>query len=78
MKAILYQLIKLLPSSKTKGLITHPGQYRKTGIGIVKGNELTHVAPPAKNIPYLMKDLFEYVKKAKTMYSLKAAFFIMK
>ncbi len=46
-----------------QGLISKPGHYRATGAGIVKGSQLTHVAPPAKNIPFLMRDLFSYLKK---------------
>lgn len=58
-----------------QGLITHPGQYRKTGVGIVKGNQLAHLAPPAKNIPYLMKDLFEYLKTSEDHVFIKSCVF---
>lgn len=44
------------------GLIEHPGKYRTKGVGIVKGSQVTHVAPPAENVPFLMKDLFDYLK----------------
>ena len=44
------------------GLISNPGKYRKQGVGIVKGTKLEHLAPPYKNLPYLMKDLFKYLK----------------
>ena len=40
------------------GLIQSPGKYRTKGVGIVKGNIVEHIAPPAENVPYLMKDLF--------------------
>jgi Fic family protein len=58
-----------------QGLITHPGQYRKTGVGIVKGNQLAHLAPPAKNIPYLMKNLFEYLKTSEDHVFIKSCVF---
>lgn len=44
-----------------KELVDKSGLYRKSGVGIIKGNELIHVAPPAENIPYLMKDLFKWI-----------------
>jgi Fic family protein len=45
-----------------KGLVEKPGQYRTQGVGIVKGSKVTHVAPPARNVPGLMKDLFRYLR----------------
>ena len=45
-----------------KDLIPTAGQYRKKAVGIVKGDALAHIAPPAGNVPYLMKDLFSYLK----------------
>lgn len=43
-------------------LIEIPGKYRKQGVGIVKGSKVEHLAPPFENVPFLMKDLFEYLK----------------
>ena len=43
-------------------LIVDSGKYRKQGVGIVKGSQIEHIAPPHENVPYLMKDLFEYLK----------------
>ncbi|QCX40860.1 Fic family protein [Aureibaculum algae] len=43
-------------------LIEKPGNYRKQGVGIVKGNKVEHLAPPYENVPFLMKDLFQYLK----------------
>lgn len=45
-----------------KGLIERPGILRQKSVGIVKGSEVAHIAPPHENLPYLMKDLFEYLK----------------
>ena len=44
------------------GLIKDAGQYRNQSVGILKGNNIEHVAPPFQNVPYLMKDLFGYLK----------------
>jgi len=43
-------------------LIQSPGKYRKEGVGIVKGYKVEHYAPPHQNVPFLMKDLFKYLK----------------
>lgn len=44
------------------GLIEKPGEYRKQGVGIVKGSKVEHLAPPFDRVPSLMKDLFDYSK----------------
>lgn len=57
------------------GLIDGAGSYRKKGVGIVKGTKLEHVAPPYRNVPYLMKDLFEYLKKSDELTLIKSCVF---
>ena len=57
------------------GLIENPGEYRKQGVGIVKGTKVEHIAPPYKNIPYLMKDLFKYLKKKNELNLIKSCVF---
>ena len=44
------------------GLINDAGQFRKSGVGIRKGEEIMHLAPPAENVNYLMNDLFYWVE----------------
>jgi Fic family protein len=56
-------------------LIKNPGQYRKSGVGIVKGSQLAHVAPPAGNVRYLMRDLFDYVKNHEDPLLIKSCVF---
>jgi Fic family protein len=46
-----------------QGLVTNPGEYRNRSVGITKGKTLTHIAPPAERISYLMDDLFDYVAR---------------
>lgn len=59
-----------------KGLIEDSGAWRGSGIGIFKGNEVAHVAPPAKRVPELMRSLFDFLKKNKeTPFLLKACIF---
>ncbi|WP_396152307.1 Fic family protein [Flavobacterium sp.] len=58
-----------------KGLITNPGKYRTKSVGIVKGVEVAHVAPPYANVPFLMKDLFTYLKKSDEITLIKSCVF---
>lgn len=44
-----------------QGLIDETGIFRTQSVGIMKGSQLQHVAPPAQMINGLMKDLFDYV-----------------
>lgn len=57
------------------GLIPNAGHYRKTGVGIVAGEKITHMAPPAANVPHLMKNLFEYLKTGKELSLIKSCVF---
>jgi len=56
-------------------LITEPGKYRNQGVGIVKGSKVEHIAPPHENVPYLMKDLFEYLKDKNELTLIKSCVF---
>lgn len=58
-----------------KDLIKDAGKYRKQGVGIVKGSKVEHVAPPFENIPFLMKDLFSYLKDEKEISLIKSCVF---
>jgi Fic family protein len=57
------------------GLIEHTGKYRNQGVGIVKGAKVKHVAPPFGNVPYLMKNLFEYLQKSDEIELIKSCVF---
>ena len=57
------------------GLIENPGKYRKKSVGIVQGNNVAHVAPPFENVPFLMKDLFLYLKKSDEITLIKSCVF---
>lgn len=58
-----------------EGLIEKSGTYRKQGVGIVKGSKVEHLAPPFENVSYLMKDLFEYLKKSDEIELIKSCVF---
>ena len=58
-----------------KNLINNPGKYRNQGVGVVKGSKVEHVAPPFENVPYLMSDLFEYLKDKSELALIKSCVF---
>lgn len=58
-----------------KNLIEDPGTDRKKGVGIVKGAKVEHIAPPYQNVPFLMKDLFEYLKDKSEISLIKSCVF---
>jgi Fic family protein len=57
------------------GLVDSPGKYRNKGVGIIKGDNLAHVAPPAENVLHLMTDLFDYLQKDKDIALIKSCVF---
>lgn len=61
--------------SLMNNLVENAGKYRKQGVGIVKGSKVEHLAPPFSNIPYLMKDLFEYLKNSEEIELIKSCVF---
>lgn len=58
-----------------KDLIKSAGKYRNSGAGIVKGSQIAHIAPPAGNVSFLMKDLFTYLKKSGELILIKSCVF---
>lgn len=56
-------------------LIEKSGKYRTQGVGIVKGSKVEHLAPPASNVPFLMKDLFDYLKNTEEIVLIKSCVF---
>jgi len=58
-----------------QGLISNSGKYRIKSVGIVKGIEVAHVAPPFANVPFLMKNLFTYLKKSDEITLIKSCVF---
>ena len=44
------------------GLLDAPGQYRSAGVGVMAGAEVIHMAPPAKRVPLLMRDLLCWLR----------------
>lgn len=46
-------------------ILTNAGRFRDKAVGIQKGNEVHHVAPPAHQVSGLMADLAQWLKQAK-------------
>jgi Fic family protein len=44
-------------------LVEKLGKYRCTSVGIAKGENIIHIAPPARNVPSLINDLFGWLNK---------------
>ncbi len=47
------------------GLIDDAGRYRNKGVGVMKGDKVIHMAPPAERMNKLMADLFTWFKTSK-------------
>lgn len=58
-----------------KNLSDEAGMYRSGTVGIVKGNKVMHVAPPAGNARNLMRDLFSYLKNDDDLLLIKSCVF---
>lgn len=58
-----------------ENLVENAGQYRKKNVGIVKGSKLEHFAPPSEKVPFLMKDLFNYLKNDEELVLIKSCVF---
>lgn len=56
-------------------LVDRNGKYRSGGVGIFDGNEVVHVAPPASNVPFLMADLFSWLKNSNEHPLIKSCVF---
>ncbi len=56
-------------------LIENSGQFRTTSVGILKGENITHIAPPGDIVLALMKDLFDYLKNDDDLLLIKSCVF---
>lgn len=58
-----------------KDLVEHPGKLRTGSVGIVKGSNIAHVAPPGKLVHSLMTALFDYLKNDNELLLIKSCVF---
>ena len=56
-------------------LVSHNGKYRNEGVGIFDGNQVVHLAPPADRVPFLMADLFNWLKTSDVHPLIKSCVF---
>lgn len=58
-----------------EGLIDEVGIYRHGGVGVFAGMQVIHLAPPADRVPFLMRDLFEWLEKSEDHPLVKSSVF---
>ena len=58
-----------------QGLVESPGKYRTKGVGIVKGKQVAHMAPPYQQVKPLMGNLFRYLNDKKELALIKSCVF---
>lgn len=57
------------------GLIKSPGKFRAKDVSIIHGTKIAHIAPQPVNVPTLMNQLFNYLKKDKDISLIKSCVF---
>lgn len=57
------------------GLVEHPGRLRSSSVGVTKGSEIAHVAPPADLVKPHLNDLLKYLKSDKDLLLIKSCVF---
>ena len=72
-----YDMMDLLTAHQTlvKDLLKVPGQFRSGYIGVVRGNEVVHIAPRADSVSGLIADLFHWTKNAAAHPLIKSCVF---
>lgn len=58
-----------------QALTDDAGRFRRGGVGVYAGKQLIHMAPPADRVPYLIQDLFEWLKSSQDHLLIKSCVF---
>ncbi len=58
-----------------RGLVDNPGNFRRKQVGIMKGENVSHIAPGFDMVPGLMNDLFDYLKNDNDLGIIKSCVF---
>lgn len=58
-----------------EALIDDAGRFRSGGVGVFAGTQAVHIAPPADRVPYLINDLFEWLKTSDDHLLIKSCVF---
>ncbi len=56
-------------------LVNKPGKFRSGAVGILKGSQVSHIAPKAIHVPELMDKLLGYIKKSNDLDLIKSCVF---
>jgi Fic family protein len=56
-------------------LTNEAGTFRSGGVGVFEGKQLVHMAPPANQVPHLIKELVDWAKKAEVHPLIKSCVF---
>ena len=56
-------------------LVERNGKYRNEGVGVFDGKQVVHLAPPADRVPFLMADLFQWLKNSDVHPLIKSCVF---
>ena len=56
-------------------LVDNAGKLRNTAVGIMKGDQIAHIAPPGAMVHPLLNDLFKYLKEDDDIILLKSCVF---
>ena len=59
--------LKRIHGIMTKGLVEESGVFRSGDEGVFDGKKVIFVAPPPRNVPVLMKELFSWMKQEKDL-----------
>jgi Fic family protein len=72
-----YDIMDLLTAHQIlmKDLVKEPGQFRHGNVGVFRGTEAVHIAPPADNVSGLMADLVLWTKDAPVHPLIKSCVF---
>ncbi len=57
------------------GLDNNAGSFRNVNVGIYQGSVVKHIAPPAKNVAKLIRNLFDYISDKKEQTLIKSCVF---
>lgn len=58
-----------------QNFIASADKWRTGNVGILKGAEVSHIAPPADKVPFLIMELFEFLKNDSNHTPIKSAVF---
>ena len=56
-------------------LVDDAGRFRRGGVGVFAGAQAVHIAPPPVRVPFLMDDLFSWIKESDDHLLIKSCVF---